>query len=223
MSTDVANDAAADTVPLLAPGLSVMTVGVRSPLFPAAELLELDVFLAAGYTEPGPHPRVVEYEPWRASSSFVAVVDEDRRPIGVVRVLFGRYAELPVGKFEAPAAPAGLVCENASLAVRADCRATGVAETLYREVWRQALVRRATAIVALVDPWLLVLLRNRYASPFEELGEAHRYMGGDVRPIGVTLDRLHHDLRAHHPDAWQFMFDGLSPAERRLVTFRPPP
>jgi hypothetical protein len=60
---------------------------------------------------------------------------------------------------------------------------------LYREVWRYAVVNDAAPQVALVDPWPHELLRDFYGFPFEQLGESHGYMGGDVRPRSGLIDR----------------------------------
>lgn len=185
-------------------------------LYPRAEALEYQVFLASGYVEPNEAMRVLEYDEWAGVSQFLAVVDDQGHPVGVVRVLIGNYATLPLAKLErTDSSIDDPVCEYASLAVDPAKRSTGVAEELYRAVWRHAESEGATALVALVDPWLHDLLREYYGFPFESLGPSKYYMGGDVRPIGMTVAIPYEVLPESRPQLWEWLLEG-KPAKEFL-------
>ncbi len=178
-------------------------------LYRLATRLEYEVFLASGYIKPNAAGCVLEYAEWNALSKFLAVVDVNRQPIGVVRVLLGDYSALPLAKLErTDYSLADPVCEYASLAVDPSKRSTGVAEELYRAVWRHAEHEGATALVALVDPWLHSLLRDYYGFPFEQLGPPMYYMGGDVRPIGMAVDIPYEVLPSTRPELWDWLCEG---------------
>lgn len=156
-----------------------------------AESLEYEVFFNAGFCEFNPRRRVMEYEPWRDRSEYVAVRSPGGQIEGVVRMLFGKYEELPIGAFTRNMMyPEDPVLEYASLSVRSECRKTGVAEWLYRAVWQQVLRNGASGMVAIGEDWLMKILNDTYGLGFEQLGEARWYMGGECFPMGTGVAEL---------------------------------
>lgn len=156
-----------------------------------AERLEYEVFSAIGFCAPSRSGRAEEYDPWQEASSFRIVVSDTGTIMGVVRVIFGEYAALPIGSFrqyrEYPPDP---VLEYASLAVPSDVRRTGVAEALYRGVWQDAIRMGAGGIAGIGADWILGILNDIYNFGFEELGEGRFYMGSDCIPVGTAVSCL---------------------------------
>lgn len=190
-------------------GYETVLVSYGESLYSAAEDLEYSIFLASGYVEPNDQQRVLEYDPWLEVSKFIAVIDEDLQPVGVVRVLIDAYDALPVAKLErTDFTLIDPVCEYASLAVSPTKRSTGVAEELYRAVWFHAQEHGATALVAIVDPWLHDLLRDYYGFAFERLGPSVYFMGGDVHPIGWSVAEPYTSLPSTRPELWAWLLEG---------------
>lgn len=173
----------------LPPGWQVGPVTGHSLI--TAERLEYQVFLNAGFCSASEHERVEEYEPWRETSEFVAVTSPGGTVEGVVRMLFGTYDDLPVGKFQRDDPyPPDPVLEYASLSVKPECRNTGVAEWLYRAVWQQVLRHGANGMVAIGEAWLMDILNDIYGLGFERLGTSAWYMGGECFPMGTGVSEL---------------------------------
>lgn len=170
-----------------------------------AEQLEYRVFSAVGFCAPSDSGRAEEFDRWRQASSFRIVVSDTGEIMGVVRVIFGAYADLPIGSFpqyrEYPPDP---ILEYASLAVRDDVRHTGVAEALYRGVWQDAIRMGAGGIAAIGATWLLTILNDVHNFGFEELGEGRFYMGGDCIPIGTAIGCLVERFK-RQPSFFQWM------------------
>jgi GNAT superfamily N-acetyltransferase len=153
-----------------------------------AEHLEYEVFLSVGFCEPSSAGRIEEFDPWRADSRFKVVLDSDDRIRGLVRELYGRYDDLPVGTFRRYADyPPDPVIEYASLAVDPDVQSTGVAEWLYASVWQDAIRVGAGGLVGVGADWMLTILNDVWNLGFRQLGEGRWYMGGDCIPIGTSL------------------------------------
>lgn len=156
-----------------------------------AEHLEYEVFSAVGFCAPTRSGRAEEFDQWRSASSFRIVVSETGQIMGVVRVIFGEYATLPIGSFRRfRQYPPDPVLEYASLAVPDDVRRSGVAEALYRGVWQDAIRMGAGGIAGIGATWILKVLNDVYNFGFEELGEGRFYMGGDCLPIGTSVSCL---------------------------------
>lgn len=181
-----------DTVPVpaeLPPGWVLREA--TSAEFDRAERLEYEVFVAIGYCEPSSTGRAEEFDPWREQSTFRIVVSPEGELAGVVRILFGRYEELPIGAFPKwDTYPPDPVLEYASLAVPDTVRGSGVAEALYRGVWQEAIRRGAGGIAGIGAPWLLRILNDTFDLGFEQLGEGRFYMGSDCIPVGISLADL---------------------------------
>ena len=165
--------------------------------------------------EESPRRRVEEMVRWADHSRFHAVIDGEDEIVGTIRTIFGRYDELPVGKFRrTDFSHPDPVCELASLVIRPGDRSTGVIENLYRNGWLDAFRSDATSVVALIDPWLYRVFKDVYAMPFEVIGESHHYMGSDPVPVGMALDGpCYDDLARRNPGFWAWILEGASPQE----------
>jgi ribosomal protein S18 acetylase RimI-like enzyme len=191
--------------PRLPTGWQVSIEPFGSERFGEAERLEYSTFAEEGFCRQSALQRAEEYEPWRASSVF-HVVSNESRVVGVVRVLIGAYMDLPIGHFQTTESlPSDPVCEYASLAIDPDARSTGVAEALYRSVWRHAVDRGASGLVAIVEEWLLDLLRSHYGFGFRQLGPSEWYMGGECIPIGATHEEITALLPATRVALWSYL------------------
>ena len=190
------------------------------PLFESAERIEYEVFLEKEFCAESATGRAAEYEPWRRLSTFQVAIAPDGSIGGVIRVMFGPYGDLPVGKFERKITyPVDPVAEIASLAVpRQWRRHAGVAEALYREAWSGAVRQRATGLVAIGENWLLDLLNLGYDFGFVILGETHWYMGGDCFPIGAGLGDMARRMSRNQPEFWAWFSDRLDLRDRTALT-----
>ena len=169
-----------------------------------AEAFLYDLYLQLGDREESPHRRVEEMARWADNSRFHAVIDGADEIVGTIRTIFGRYDELPVGKFRRTEfSHEDPVCELASLVIRPGDRSTGVIENLYRNGWLDASRSDSTSVVALIDPWLYRVFKDVYAMPFTVIGESHHYMGSDPVPVGMALDGpTYDDLARRNPEFW---------------------
>ncbi len=156
-----------------------------------ARTLEYEVFVEAGFCDASPTRSVAEFEAFEDDSIFMVAVSPDGRIHGTVRLMVGAYDDLPVASFPRDRPyPTDPVLEYASLAVTADSRQNGVAESLYRAVWQQALRRGVDGIVAITEQWLMSLLNDTFDFGFQKLGPTRWYMGGECFPMGVSIDDL---------------------------------
>jgi hypothetical protein len=198
----------------LSPGHHVETI-TGGDRWMQAEAFLYDLYLQLGYCEESPHRRVEEMARWADNSRFHAVIDGHDEIVGTIRTIFGRYDELPVGKFRRTEfSHEDPVCELASLVIRPGDRSTGVIENLYRNGWLDAFRSDSTSVVALIDPWLYRVFKDVYAMPFTVIGESHHYMGSDPVPVGMALDGpTYDDLARRNPEFWAWILEGASAEE----------
>ena len=198
----------------LPPGFHVETI-TGGDRWMQAEAFLYELYLQLGYCEESPRRRVEEMARWADNSRFHAVIDGDDEIVGTIRTIFGRYHELPVGKFRrTDFSHEDPVCELASLVIRPGDRSTGVIENLYRYGWLDAFRSDATSVVALIDPWLYRVFTDVYAMPFTVIGESHTYMGSDPVPVGMALEGpTYDDLARRNPEFWAWILEGASTAE----------
>lgn len=187
------------------------------------EAFVYDIYRQVGYCEESPRRRVEELARWDDRSRFHAVFDGDDEPVGVVRTILGPYDELPVGKFtRTDFRDPDPVCELSSLTVRTDVRSTGVIEHLYRAGWLDALQRGASAVVALIDQWLLDVFVETYHLPFTVIGVAREYMGGVPVPAGLPLGGQHYrPMAASNPDFWAWTLEAMTADEAEAWSMPP--
>lgn len=179
------------------------------------EAFVYDIYRKVGYCDESPRRRVEELARWNDASRFHAVFDDEDQVIGVVRTIFGRYADLPVGRFtRTDFRDPDPVCELSSLTVRNDVRSTGVIEHLYRAGWLDALRHGSRAVVALIDEWLLEVFVDTYHLPFSVIGLGREYMGGAPLPAGLPLVGHHYAAMAStNPDFWRWTLEAVAPEE----------
>jgi hypothetical protein len=93
-------------------------------------------------------------------------------------------------------------------------RSTGVIEHLYRAAWLDAFRSRSSAVVALIDDWLLDVFTGTYHLPFVVVGVAKEYMGGRPLPVALPLVGAdYEDLADTNPDFWRWTLEAISPQE----------
>lgn len=171
----------------LSPGLR-MEVVERGPLLDRAEEFVYDVYRQVGYCRTSSRKRVEELQLWSDRSVFHVVADEADVVVGTVRTVVGQYDELPIGQFlRNDFRHPDPVCELGALAVEASSRSTGVIEHLYRAGWLQAARSGSSALVAVIEPWLLEVFISSYGLAFEQIGEGMDYLGGYSVPTAFPL------------------------------------
>lgn len=180
-----------------------------------AEAFVYGIYRSIGFCEESPRHRVEELARWAPNSRFHAVVDSDGEIIGTARTIFGRYSQLPVGKFRrTDFSHPDPVCELSSLTVRTDLRSTGVIEHLYRAGWLDALHARSYAVVALIDDWLLDVFVAAYHLPFVVIGEPKEHMGGRPIPVAMSLQgAAYAPMAESNPEFWRWTLEVISPEE----------
>lgn len=200
----------------LLPGHHLLTITTDdTEMWDRAERFVYDIYREVGYCEASERGWVEELARWTDRSTFHAVIDDVEGIIGTVRVICGQYDDLPVGKFQRTADPLrDPVCELSSLTVRNDVRSTGVIEHLYRAAWLDSFRTGSSAVVALIDDWLLDVFTGTYHLPFAVVGEAEDYMGGRPLPVAMPLTGSAYDeLAASNPDFWRWTLEAVSPEE----------
>ncbi len=198
----------------LMPGHRLVRV-TDGPLWDRAEAFVHDLYVRIGYTEPAPDRRVRELARYADQSFFNVVLDEDDRIVGSLRNIMGAYDDLPIGAFERTVhTDPDPVCEMSSLVVDPRVRSTGVIEHLYRAGWRDAWRAGASAMVGLMDEWLLDVFVNTYRLDFAPIGVAKDYMGTHPLPASIPL---HHSAyrrqSVENPRGWAWMIEGVLPQE----------
>ncbi len=198
----------------LDPGLRVVPVTDGS-LWAAAESLVYEVYREVGYCAPSPRKRVEELQPWADVSHFHVVVDESDQVLGAVRTILGGYEDLPIGQFErTDQTHEDPLCELSSLAIRPGARSTGVLEHLFRAGWLEAARSKATALVSVIDGWLLEVFNDSYGMPFVPIGAGRHYMGGDVVPAALPLVRsMYEEVYEVNPEFIRWNFELVEPSE----------
>lgn len=180
-----------------------------------AEAFVYQRYRRIGYAAPSPRQRVEELARWSERSRFHVVYADDGRIVGTMRTIFGRYPELPVGQFErTDDSDRDPVCELSSMVVDESVRSSGVLEHLLRAGWAAAIREGASAIVALVDLWLLEMFRNTYGMPFVPIGRPHYHMGGDVVPVAMSLHRSGMaEIARNNPGLWLWSLEEMTEEE----------
>lgn len=201
-----------DGFPLVAPPIDrrsempfTLTIAQRGdPFWAIAQRFQYEHYLALGYIEPSANNVVPGYERWDETAAF-HVVHEGDEVIGTIRTLPGVLSDLPTGhhwELDKSLLP-GPVIEIASFVVVPGMRGLGASEVLMGSAFRWVLERRGSSVLAMVDPWLLDVLRDAYGLPFKELGPAIPYMGGLPLPVGALMSEVCDAVPAHNPRFWK--------------------
>lgn len=172
-------------------------------------------YRSIGYTHESSRKQVEELARWADNSRFHAVISDDEKIVGTVRTILGNYADLPVGQFERiDFSDPDPVCELSSLVVDQSVRSSGVLDHLFRAGWSDAIRLGASAIVALVDTWLLEVFRASYALPFVPVGIPHFHMGGDVVPVTMDVGPAGAaEVGRNNPHLWVWSLEVMTPEE----------
>lgn len=169
----------------------------------AAESFVYERYRRVGYTKPSPHQRVEELARWADRSRFHVVFSDDDRIVGTMRTIPGSFADLPVGQFErTDFNNPDPVCELSSMVVDESVRSSGVLEHLFRAGWSDATRLGGSSIVALIDVWLLEMMRFHFCMPFVPIGIPHHHMGGDVVPVAMDIKRAGMTEVGRNNPAW---------------------
>ena len=173
-------------------------------LWMKAEAFVYDRYVKIGFTHESSRQQVEELARWSDASRFHAVLSEDDAIIGTMRTILGKYSDLPVGQFErTDFEDPDPVCELSSLVVDESVRSSGVMEHLFRAGWADTTRLGATAIVGLVDAWLLEAFRHTYGMPFVPIGLPHWHMGGNVVPVTMSVKRpAMAEIARNNPHFW---------------------
>jgi len=189
----------------------------------AAEAFVHDTYVDLGYTKPSARRQVEELAPYESASTFHAVIDDTDRIVGTVRSIYGTYDELPVGKFHhLDDGGTDPLCELSSLVVSPTMRSTGVIEHLYRVGWSEAYRMECSALVAIIDDWLLDVFTANYRLPFLQIGEGHEYMGGVPVPAVLPLDGHYEDCIRENPRFAGWMLEIITDDELARWGIEPP-
>lgn len=182
-----------------------------------AEAFVYERYRRVGYTEASPHQRVEELARWADRSRFHVVYSDDGQIVGTMRTIPGTYAELPVGQFErTDFTDPDPVCELSSMVVDESVRSSGVLEHLLRAGWSDATRLGASAIVGLIDLWLLEMMRFHYGMPFVPIGIPHHHMGGYVVPVAMDITRTGTgEIARNNPAWWLWNLEELTAEEIR--------
>ena len=193
-------------------------------MWEAAERFVHDTYVALGYTAPSARRHVEELAPYEGMSTFHAVVDDEHRIIGTIRSIYATYDELPIGKFHPlEGRHPDLLCELSSLVVSPTLRSTGVIEHLYRVGWLDAYRLGCSALVAIIDDWLLRTFQDTYRLPFRQLGNGHEYMGGVPVPAVLALDGHYEACIDENPEFASWMLAEVTTDELLAWGITPPP
>ena len=177
-----------------------------------AEAFVYESYLSLGYTAESGRKLVTELAPFAERSRFHAALDPSGKIIGVVRLIFGSFDTLPVGRFtrvdfldDEPMA------ELSSFVIDPQVGATGVFEHLWRAAWADAVTSGAHTIAQLGERWVLDLLRDRFALPFVPSGIPEYYMGSEVMPMTMaTRPRAMSETAQHNPEFWLWILESLT-------------
>jgi hypothetical protein len=190
--------------------------------------LEHDVFVAEGFIPSSERRVIEEYRHLDAQSRWY-VARRGGEPAGVLRVIEQGPAEVPaVSAFAVDEGPRGLLdrhryAEIGTLALLPAHRGSDVGLHLYRAALRQSMQDGVSVWVAVVEQWLL----EHFAAagfPFEPMGAARHYMGGDCLPVVLDLDRGLADLRTDQPALHRWLTAGMAPqGGSRVPRPRPEP
>lgn len=192
-----------------------MEVVEGGPLLDRAEEFVYDVYRQVGYCRSSSRKRVEELQRWSDRSVFHVVADEADVVVGTVRTVVGQYDELPIGQFRRnDIRHSDPVCELGALAVEASARSTGVIEHLYRAGWLHAARSKSSALVAVIEPWLLEVFTSSYGLAFKQIGEGQDYLGGYSVPTSFPLvPRSYEILAERNPDFMRWTGEAVTVEE----------
>ncbi len=199
--------------PELQEGLHLEVIDDASTaLWDKAEQFVYDTYVQLGFTDENQDHVVGELQEYRDRSRFHAAMNDDGGIVGTVRVMFGAYHELPVGKFQrVDFADDEPMCHMASVVVDPAARSKGVIEHLYREGWADGVRNDAKTITGLGEQWMLDAFRQVYCMPFVPCGVPEWFMGGEVIPMAMaTCPTTMEQVARANPGFWLWNLEVLS-------------
>jgi hypothetical protein len=198
----------------LLPGLSlhILDAEEADERWEKAERFVYDTYCEAGYCDLSPRSRVEVLQPWNDRSRFHVVFDEHEEVVGTVRVIRDAFEHLPVGMFErTDFVDPDPVAELSSLAVAPNARGLSVVVHLCRSAFVETWTRGGSALVFLIDDWMVDLLADVYALPIRSVGVQRFHMGGDVTPSAMTLRGPEFIETARlNPHYWRWMTEAFT-------------
>jgi hypothetical protein len=180
-----------------------------------AERFVYEIYRAAGYCRESSRHRVEELQPWRDDCELWTVLDEEGTVLGTTRIIFGPWADLPVGQFRRiDDRDADPVAELSSLAIAPTARGLSVVVHLCRAAFVHSWRRGASALVCIIDGWMVDLLCDVYALPMRPVGAKRFHMGGDVTPSSMSFVGSEFEETARRNTGyWQWMTEAFTPEE----------
>lgn len=181
----------------------------------AAERFVYRIYRAVEYCAASPRERVEEIQRWADRSVFHVVINDHEEVVGTVRTVVGPYDDLPIGSFvRTETGLADPMCEVGALAVDPAARSTGVIEHLYRAAWMHSARSDASALVGVIEPWLLDAFTNYYSMPFVPIGESRHYLGAHCVPAALPMTGATYEaVAAANPGFLWWNSEAAEPAE----------
>jgi hypothetical protein len=177
-----------------------------------AERFVYDTYRQMDYCEVSPRQRVEVLQSWNDRSRFHVVFDENEEVVGTVRVIADAFEHLPVGMFErTDFVDPDPVAELSSLAVAPNARGLSVVVHLCRSAFVETWATGGSALVFLIDDWMVDLLADTYCLPIRSVGVQRFHMGGDVTPSAMTLRGPEFiDTARRNPHYWRWMTEAFT-------------
>lgn len=143
----------------------------------------------------------------QSSENFIAVTDEGE-PVGTIRVIFNSSAGFQISNcFEVILPEGGQGCAEISrLAVLKEYRSRHIEIRLFREALQYCLKNSVSHYYAVVENNTFKFLR-RLGLPFEVIGDAKYYLGGNTFPVYMNLQTMIQNLEKNNPNLLSFIMN----------------
>jgi hypothetical protein len=192
-------------------GLQVAVIDQDDAMWDAAERFVYDLYRTLGFCEPDDRGWVSEHDAVRDGSRLVVAHDDTGTVAGTLRLVRGRFDELP-----AAACATGAwrpddrsVVEFASLCTDPVWRGAGVVNELHRCAIVECVLGDAAGFVGAVEQWHGDHLAACYGIPVRWVGEGRHYMGSHTRAFVVYFDEMWPRMLRTHPEVYRWVHEPM--------------